>query len=172
MSTLLMALFILAVTIIVPWIFIARHKKAVKEKERYNFHRFSTAGTERNLSFTRQEVIQNMILGLDGIQQVLMIAELDNDYDIACIPLKELAACRIDKTYDTTGENTSEKVLKETRLVFDFNDQRVPLYISFYNNNEDSIYLMADKEAKAREWQMAISKLLPNFVLPKYHTEK
>jgi hypothetical protein len=163
MSTILTAMLILAVTIILPWIFIARHRKNLKKEERGNFHRFSTAGSERQLSFSRQEIVQNKIIGFDGIQQVLMIAELDNNYDIICIAVKELAACSIDKIYYTVSETAidKEKILKEIRLVFHFNDSREPVAVSFYNNHNDSIYVMADMEIKAKEWQAAISRLIP-----------
>jgi hypothetical protein len=163
MSTLLMALLILAITIILPCIFIARHRKNLKKEARGNFHRFSTAGTERQLSFSRQEIVQNKIIGFDGIQQVLMIAELDNNYDIICIAVKELAACSMDKVFYTVGETAidKEKVLKEIKLVFHFHDNREPVHVLFYNNHNDSIYLMADMETKAKEWQAAISRLIP-----------
>jgi hypothetical protein len=163
MSTIFMAGLILAVTIILPCIFIARHKRIIKKQQRENFHRFSTAGTEKQLSFSRQEIIQNKIIGFDGIQQVLMIAELDNDYDIICIAVKDLSACSIDKAYTITGETATgkEKILKEINLVFHFHDNRDPVHVLFYNNNNDSIYLMADMETKAKEWQAAISRLIP-----------
>ncbi|MGF2410915.1 hypothetical protein [Ferruginibacter sp.] len=163
MSTILMALLILAITIILPWIFIVRHKKALKKEEHENFRRFSTAATERDLSFSRQEIIQNKFIGFDGIQRVLMIAELDNDYDILCIPVNELAQCRVDKEYYTLGDTAADKerLLKEIRLVFHYLDNRAPAAILFYNNNKDSIYLMADMEAKAKEWQTLLSRLIP-----------
>ena len=163
MSTIFMAILILAVTIILPWILITRHKKNLREQERGNFRRFSTAGTERQLSFSRQEIIQNKIIGFDGIQQVLMIAELDNNYDIICIAVKELTACRIEKIYYTTGETAidKEKILKEINLMFHFYDNREPVYVVFYNNHNDSIYVMTDMETKAKEWQTAISRLIP-----------
>jgi hypothetical protein len=166
MSTILMAMLILAFTIILPWIFISRHRKNLKNQERANFQRFSTAGTERQLSFSRQEIVQNKIIGFDGLQQVLMIAELDNNYDIICIAVKELAACTIDKAYYTVGETAmdKEKILKDTRLVFHFHDNREPVAVLFYNNHNDSIYVMADMEAKAKEWQTAVSKLIPKAV--------
>jgi len=169
MSTILMAGLILAVTIILPWILLARHRKIIKKKERENFHRFSTAGTEKQLSFSRQEIIQNKIIGFDGIQQVLMIAELDNNYDIICIAVKELRACSIDKAYAIVGETAmdKEKVLQEINLVFYFHDNRDPVHVLFYNNNNDSIYLMAEMETKVKEWQAAISRLIPKAAVVK-----
>jgi hypothetical protein len=163
MSTILMAILILAVTIILPWIFISIHRKNLKKQEHENFRRFSTAGTERELSFSRQEIIQNKFIGFDGLKRVLMIAELDDDYDITCIPVNELTQCRVDKEYYTIGDTAAdkEKICKEIRLVFNFNDGRAPSTVLFYNNNNHSIYLMADMEAKAKEWQIAISRLIP-----------
>ncbi|MGG9962357.1 hypothetical protein [Ferruginibacter sp. SUN106] len=169
MSTILMAILILAFTIILPWIFIARHRKTLKKKEYENFRRFSSAGSDRDLSFSRQEIIQNKFIGFDGIQQVLMIAELDNDYDITCIPVKELAQCKIDKEYYTHGDTAAdkEKILKEIRLVFHLRNNSEPIDVLFYNNQSDSIYLMADMETKAREWQTVISKMIPKSVAVK-----
>jgi hypothetical protein len=167
MSTILMAIFIIALTIIIPWIFIARHNKSVKKQQSENFRRFSEAGSQRHLSFSRQEIIQNKILGFDGIQQALMIFEMENEYDITCIAVKELAHCSIEKEYYTTGETAAdkEKILKEIKLVFSFLNKREPVNILFYSNNNDSIYLMADMEAKAQEWQSAISRLIPKGVI-------
>jgi hypothetical protein len=158
-----MAILIVALTIIIPWIFIVRHNKAIKKSEQDNFRRFSSAGSDRHLSFSRQEVIQNKIIGFDGIKQTLMIFELDNDYDITCIAVKELLQCTVEKEYYTAGDTVAdkEKILEAIRLVFRFADTRPPLSILFYSNNNDSIYLMADMELKAKEWQTAISKLIP-----------
>jgi hypothetical protein len=157
-----MAMLILAITILLPWIFITRHKQALKKQAHENFHRFSTSGSQQNLSFSRQEIVQNKIIGIDGIKQVLMIAELDNDYNIVCIPVKKLAQCRIDKTYQTIGDSSAdkEKILKDIRLAFHFRDNSEPVDVLFYNHDTDSIYLMADLEAKAKEWQLAVSKLI------------
>jgi hypothetical protein len=158
-----MAILIIALTIILPWIFIARHNKAVKKQEQDNFRRFSTAGSHRHLSFSRQEVIQNKIIGFDGIKQTLMVFEMENDFDITCIAVKELSQCSVDKEYYTVADTNTgnERILKEISLVFHFADKRNPVYVVFYSNHNDSIYLMADMEAKAKEWQSAISRLIP-----------
>ncbi|GAB2812876.1 hypothetical protein GCM10027043_10680 [Ferruginibacter profundus] len=157
---------ILAFTIILPWIFIARHKKALKKQAHANFRKFSTAGADRNLSFSRQEIIQNKFIGFDGLQQVLMIAELDNDYDITCITVKELAQCKVDKEYYTHGDTAAdkEKIVKEIRLVFHLRNNSDPVTVLFYSNQSDSIYAMAEMDTKAREWQTVISKMIPKAV--------
>jgi hypothetical protein len=163
MSTILMAILIIALTIILPWIFIARHNKTVKKQEQENFRRFSAAGSDKHLSFSRQEVIQNKIIGFDGIKQTLMIFELNNDYDVTCIAIKELAQCTVDKEYYSGANNdaANERILKEIRLVFHFLDKRPVVKVVFYSNHNDSIYLMADMESKAKEWQSAILKMVP-----------
>lgn len=161
MSTILMAVLIIAVTVLLPWIFIARHKTAQKKQAQENFRRLSNAGSERALSFSRQEVIQNKILGFDGQQQKLLIIELENEYDVTCIDVKELSQCRIDKIFQTGTDSsgTKENRLTEIRLIFSFSDNREPVYISFYTAI-DSIYRMAEMEAKATEWQLAVSGLI------------
>jgi len=168
MSTIFMAILIIAFTVILPWILINRHKKAQQKKERAHFHRFSNAGSERHLSFSRQEIIQNKIIGFDGIQQVLMIIEMEHDYDVTCIAIKDLVKCSITKVYHTVGENQDkEKICKEINLVFIFSDDRTPVPVLFYNNDTNSVYLMAEMEAKAKEWQTSISRMIPRPVVMK-----
>lgn len=161
MSTILMAMLIIAVTVIIPWIFIARHKKAQQKKAYNNFRMLSNAGSERELSFSRQEVIQNKVLGLDGQQQKLLIIELENDYDVTCIDVKNLSQCRVDKIYQPVmdGAGTKENRLSEIRLSFYFADSREPVAVPFYTAI-DSIYRMAEMEAKAKEWQLAVAGLI------------
>lgn len=161
MSTILMAVLIIAVTVIIPWIFIARHKKGQQKKAHENFRRLSNAGSERELSFSRQEVIQNKILGFDGQQQKLLIIELENEYNVTCIDVKELSQCRVDKIFHpvTDGAGNKENRLSEIRLSFYFLDNREPVAVPFYTAI-DSIYKMAEMEAKAKEWQLAVSGLM------------
>lgn len=91
----------------------------------------------------------------------MLIIELEHDYDVTCIDVKELSQCRIDKIFQPVTDGAGNKVnrLNEIRLSFYFLNNREPVTVPFYTAI-DSICKQAEMEAKAKEWQLAVSGLI------------
>lgn len=158
-ATVLISIIILPIPLVI--LIDKRHKrKALKSL----LHEFSSAGSHNGLSFSSQEVLRNSVIGLDGLQRKLLVVErkCDNTYQSVVIDLNEVQSCTVDREYKaiSRGDSAKQKQLLESISLFFTMTQFIPIDVVFYNYIEEHALNAPELEAKARHWQVALTKLL------------
>jgi len=133
----------------------------------YLLNRISEVGSENNLSFSSQEILNNCIIGADGIhRKILIVKKIDSKtYQDYLIDLDEVKSCSVKKEYGfiKAGEANGRSLgqhLKSIILHFEFAINKEPIDVSFYNHTENSIYQLKEMELKAKHWEIILSKML------------
>jgi hypothetical protein len=125
---------------------------------------FSQLGTENNLSFSSQEVLNHSILGLDGVnRKILVVTKEDEEYSSFIIDLNKVKNCTVKKVYGTikSGDlknNKLEQYLEKMVLHFELHGN-LPVEIDFYKNSINHIFETKELENKARHWESILSKM-------------
>jgi uncharacterized pyridoxamine 5'-phosphate oxidase family protein len=127
---------------------------------------FRDIAAVHNLSFTGQEVLRALAIGLDGPNRKLVIVEEKNDtYDPQVIDLQEVHTCRIKKVYTAIHSNDYKRnrpddYLKSMALELDLRNRKYPVVVTFYSNEQNSVHEIAELEARVRSWETMLSKML------------
>jgi hypothetical protein len=167
MSTLIVAIIIIAsiagICLLLIWINNKHKRKAMNEL----LHHFSEAGTKNNLSFSSQELLPDCILGLDGIHRKLLIVNRKSADEVVghLINLDEVKSCSVKKYYTAipAGSLKSkrlEQLLESVVLHFELANGKSPMEIAFYKQVDHHIYQLQDLEQKAKDWETILSKML------------
>ena len=164
MSTIIIAAILVAITIALPVVFISISKKNTTKRKEENLKLFNLAGSNHGLSFSKYELLKNKIIGLDNVRQAVLIYEFENENAI-CINMKEVNNCTVNKQYDSIDMGTDkkakmEKHLSSIDLKFSIKRSTEPISISFYDSSVNNIYEMTELEAKAKEWETVLSKMI------------
>jgi len=166
MSHLSIALIIVLTIIIISLILIIMHNYQLKTRENSMLSFVKKVALVHNLSFSGQEILRDMVIGLDGPKrEVLIVEEKNKNYNSHIIDLAEVNTCKVKKIYAAIDINKykkdrPEEYLKSITLEFDFKTDRAPVVAYFYRNESNSIYEIRELEARARNWEMMLSKLL------------
>jgi hypothetical protein len=165
MSSIIMALIIIGSIAAITLVLISINNKHQKRKKEKLLHRFSQMGSENNMSFTSQEILQDGIIGLDGLNKKLLILESsENDFNWTIINLEEVKACNVKKLYQATNRGTLKKRVMEEHLEkvvlqFELKDENGKIEIPFFSFGKNHIYQLAELEQKAKYWEASLSKL-------------
>ena len=140
-------------------------KNEKKKKERL-FIRLSQEGTANNLTFCSQEILQNKVIGIDGIHRKIMILErIKNSYNYSIICLDEVQHCElITSAGILNAGNLRQFDIKKNQaaieLQFEFKNNAQPASIKFYDSLSNSKKELALLKAKAEYWSVMLSKML------------
>jgi len=128
---------------------------------------FSKVGTENNLSFSSQEILENCIVGLDGIQRKLLILKrIDtNAYDPILLDLNEVKSCAKKKICTRVNIGTNKKERFENHidkivLELEFIYNKQPGEILFFEPITNHILAMSELEQKAEKWEAILSQIV------------
>lgn len=141
------------------------YKNDRKKKESL-FRRLSHEGTANNLTFCSQEILQNKVIGIDGIHRKIMILEkINKTYNCSVISLDEVQNCELIKNCRSLNTNNlkkfeREKNLHAIELQFEFKNRVQPASIIFYDSLINSKRELVLLKAKAEYWSQMLSKLL------------
>ncbi len=130
------------------------------------FRQLSELGTKFNMSFSSHELIGNKIIGLDGIQRKILIAEKGNIFqDLHIISIDEIKTISLKKVYNSilAGALKKRKIgdfLKTLVLQFELRNKREVIVLPFYESILNKLYDLGGLERKARNWQLMLSKLI------------
>ncbi len=164
MSTILVAAILVGSVVAICIFLISIHNKHKREAMNHLLNQFSQAGTENNLSFSSQEVLNNSVLGLDGLnRKILVVRKQDHEYTSLIIDLNEVQTCVVKKLYgtiksDSYKEGKLEQYLEQIVLHFDLGG-KPSVEIVFYKNFENHVYEIMELEQKARRWEVILSKM-------------
>jgi hypothetical protein len=165
MSTLLVAAIIVGSIVAICLLLIGIHNKHKREAMNNILKHFSQLGTENNLSFSSQEILNHCVLGLDGVnRKILVVTREDNFYGSFIIDLNEVKNCTVKKIYGTIKpgdlkDHKIEQYLEKIVLHFELNS-KPPVEIVFYKNFDNHIYEIQELEQKAKHWETILSKML------------
>ena len=165
MSTIIIAAILVISTIVLSMIFVFLSRKNARKRNKILLKLHSNAGSEHGLSFSSQEILRNKIIGLDGLNQTLLIFEFKNAHNIICINMAEVKNCIVEKKYDSIliGNERKAKIephLRSIDIKFCFKNSQEPISVSFYDSSVNSIYEMAELETKAKTWETALSVMI------------
>jgi hypothetical protein len=158
-------IFIIFSLVAIAMLIVSSVLKSIRRKKENLFLRLSLQGTQNNLTFCSQEILQNKVIGIDGIHRKIMIVEkIKKNYNYSVISLDEVQNCELVTTSGvfpndikkTEKDNTTQAV----ELLFEFKDHARPASIIFYNglvNSKKEFFLL---KAKAAYWNVMLSKLL------------
>jgi hypothetical protein len=144
------------------------HNNQLKTRKRSLLSFFSHTAALHNISFTSQEILRDMALGLDGPKRkVLVVEEKGETFDTHIIDLTQVNTCKVKKIYAAIDinkykRNRPEEYLKSIALAFEFKTDRSPVVAHFYRNATNSIYEIPELEARVRNWETMLSKMLQN----------
>jgi hypothetical protein len=164
MSTILVAAILVGSVVAICFLLISVHNKHKREAMNNLLKHFSQLGTENNLSFSSQEMLNNCVLGLDGInRKILVVTKEDNFYGSFIIDLDEVKTCSVKKIYGTikAGDLKNHKLeqhLEKIVLQFTLNN-KLSAEIVFYQHFLNHIYETQELEHKARHWEAILSKM-------------
>ena len=166
MSTIIVAAIIISVIISISLKLVSINNKQRKKTSTELLNHFSKLGTENNLSFSSQEILENCIIGLDGMQRKLLILEKNDEdkYDSLVLDLNEVKKCSKKNIYTRVNIGTSKKERFENHLDrivldFDFIDNRQPVQILFFEPITNHIFAMLELEQKAKKWETILSQI-------------
>ncbi len=140
--------------------------KNPKKKKEDLFLQLSWEGTANNLIFCSQEILQNKVIGIDGIHRKIMIVEKTRDtYNCSIISLDEVEHCELVKSCGSLNPANLknfeiEKNLHAIELQFEFKNHSQPASITFYNSLINSRKEFDLLKAKAEFWSVMLSKLI------------
>jgi len=165
MSTIIIAAILVISTIGIFAIFASISKKNARESKKWLLKRLNKFGSEHELSFSSQEILKNKIIGLDGLNQILLIFEFENADNVICINMKEVKNCTVEKKYDSIVIGNERKAnlephLRSIGINFSFKNSREPFSLSIYDSCINSIYEMQELEAKAKNWEKMLARMI------------
>jgi hypothetical protein len=171
MSTIIVAVIIISAITCICLVLVSMNNKHRKKTSAELLDHFSQAGTRNYLSFSSQEILENCIIGLDGIQRKLLILKrIDKDgHDSLLLDLNEVKTCAKKKILRRVNMGTDKKERFENHvdkivLELEFTDSRQPVQILFFEPITNHVFAMLELEQKAEKWERILSQIINNGV--------
>jgi len=171
MSHISISLIVLLTLIIITSILITMHNYQLKAKKEGMLSFFRKVALVHDLSFTGQEVLRDVVLGLDAPKRKLLIVEEKNkNYDTRVIDLSDVDSCKVKKVYtaiDIQGykKNKPEEYLNSIAIELELHTGPSPVVVFFYKNTTSNVYEIKELQARARNWEIMLSGMLQSKTL-------
>lgn len=165
MSTILTGAILIAGTIGIVLLLLFINKRNTKKRTKALLNAANEAGAGEGLNFSSQEILKDKIIGLDGVNQRLLIFDFQNTNQVTNIQLADVKECSIKKEYESInfGNNKKADIEQQLRTIaikFSFRHKTGFFSLSFYDSMLHSVYEIAELEAKAKHWETILSKLI------------
>ncbi len=138
-----------------------------KKKKEDMVRKLCREGAAHDLIFCSQEILQNKVMGIDGIHRKIMILEkTKKTYHCSTISLDEVHDCRLVTQSNLMTMDTNKNVRVNARpattlaLQFEFNNNSQPASIIFSNGLITPGRELDFLKAKAESWCAIFSKML------------
>ncbi len=137
-----------------------------KKKKEYLLRKLYREGAANDLIFCSQDILQNKVMGIDGIHRKIMILEkTKNTYQCSTISLNEVHNCHLvthpsSLTKNQNNQSGSGPRATTLELLFEFNNHSQPASIIFSNGLIASTSEFDFLKAKAAYWCSMFSKML------------
>lgn len=143
------------------------YRKEKRKRMNRLLHRFSELGSSYNLTFSSQEILQDCIIGLDGVNRKILVTRSAEDVisHSELIALSEVKSCSVIRQYGTikSGELRVKKLetyLERVALHFEREGNQPSIEIPFYQHRKNGLHELERLEKKARHWEMLLSKMI------------
>lgn len=143
--------------------FISIYAKKKKDKL---FRQLSKEGANNELVFCSQEILDNKVIGFDGIHRKILVLERNKKtYTSSIISLDEVHHCQLlteEGVFDSNDfKSVSQKIkMGILELQFEFSNHNEAASITFNNGLMRSKREFALLKAKAEYWCVMFSKML------------
>lgn len=137
-----------------------------RRKNEKLFRNLNRQGEVNNLTFCSQDILQDKVIGFDGIHRKIMVIEKRNDgYYSSIISLNEVHDCQLVTSTGLINNGNFKKFGNPNHsatleLQFDFNNHAQPASIIFSNGIINSKREFAFLKAKAEFWCTMFTKML------------
>ena len=160
--TLIFILFIIGLLFFGSLSFISVYAKRKKEKM---FRQLSREGITNGLTFCSQEILEDKVIGIDGIhRKILILEQKKNTYQTSIISLDEVQHCQLvddEVVFPDDCKNLGQQIKTGVlELQFEFNNHRQAASITFATGLTNSKRELALLRAKAEYWSVMFSKML------------
>lgn len=170
MTTMIVVAILIAATYLMYLLLVCKNGKDMYNKTSDILTRFCRLGIEHNISISGQEVLNDCIIGMDGINRKLLVikrGDLNHYYNWYIIDLDEITNCSVKKTYRSimAGElkgRTIEEYLEQIDLRLELLNKKEPVEIPFYRHTSHQGIQITELDRKAKKWQIMLSKMHKN----------
>lgn len=136
-----------------------------KKKIESLLKKLSRVGTANQLTFCSQEILQNKVIGIDGIHRKIMVLEkIKGGYQSSIISLDEVNDCQLVTNSGAITRHRLKKIVEDNNvtlaLQFEFVNHTQPASIIFTNSINSSREEFEFLKAKAQYWCAMFSKML------------
>ena len=165
MPTIITAVILLLITILLISGFVLLHKRKIAKRTKRRIDLLHTAAETYGLTFSAQEILENNLLGIDGIKQKLLIILFGTKETVHIIPMKDVATCILHKEYEkiNVGTDKKEKIelrLRSIDLLFSYKASPGTFTVCFYDSYVNHEFEKNALETKARQWEMMLTKMI------------
>jgi len=163
MHSVLVALLVVTFISILCLILIFINNRQRKKNARDLVSRISKLGEDKNLTFSKVEVVGQFVIGLDEVKsRIMVLTRSETNYDPLEIDLRDVESCskrNIYKRIDvgTAKRNEFENYVDEILLLFEFHATTEQLNLRFYESGVNSLMEMSDLDQKAKDWETIIT---------------
>ena len=126
-------------------------------------------GSMYNLTFSRQEILKDCMLGLDDKKKRLLLVSgiIEGRLHHYIIDLNEISNCSVKRHYGRINVNGLKnrelnQYLEKVVLQIEFNSNKQPADILLYQRIDNDIRELPELELKAKKWMELLSKISPN----------
>lgn len=166
MSTIIVAIILIALIVVFFILFADNERKKTNRSINLLLIQFSQAAIRHNLFVSKQEIINDSIIGLDAVNRKLLVVykKEDNSYDEVIINLEEVKQITVESVSAIMDAGHSKNIrdnqlLEKIVLRFLFNSGKAAYDFPFYTYR-DSIYQLPELQQKAKQWEATFKPLL------------
>ena len=159
--------FILFAAVLLFWGSLPLLTAYAKKKKEDLVRKLCREGAAHNLIFCSQEILENKVIGIDGIHRKIMVLEKTKKiYRCSTISLDEVHDCRLVTQSNIMTMDYNKTVRVNARpattlaLQFEFNNQTQPTSIVFSNSSISHGREFDFLKAKAEYWCTMFSKMI------------
>lgn len=164
MHSIIIAVILITIVTILCFALISINNRQRRANARDLMNRFYKLGKERNLKFTRMDVLGDFIMGLDDVyNKIMVLTKSESIYDSFVIDLNEVKSCSKRNIYKRINIGTAkrdeyESYVDEIFLVFDFQEKTEQITLCFYESGRNNLLEMPVLEQKARDWETIVKR--------------
>ena len=167
MTTLMVIIILATVAISLSLMVVLVNRRYGPRQKRRTLVRLREAGIKNNLSFSSQQVLNDCVIGLDGLHRKLLVLQQAEDHygSLHIVDLNEVKKCVVKKIYrnikagDPKWKNIEENP-ERIVLRFEFVDGKHPVEVPFYDQRSHLPDRRSELEQKARDWETILSKMI------------
>jgi hypothetical protein len=166
METVLLMVIATGITMVSGIVLLRIYNKEKRKRMNHLLHRFSELGSGNNLTFSSQEILHDCIIGLDGVNRKILVAQSVEGIitRTELIDLFDVKTCSVIRQYGSIkgGELRAKKLdTYLEKILLHFNrDNQPPVEVLFYHYRKNGLHEIEKLAKKARHWELLLSKMI------------